>query len=277
MQKKKAEGRVLAVFLITLITMVGEIIGGYVFNSVALLADGIHMGSHALAFGISFLAYYLARRWSVGGGFTFGTWKVEVLGAYTSGVLLFFMSFLILEEALLKLLKGGEINYEPALLVAFVGLGVNLLSAYLLHEEEEHDHNLRSAFVHVLADAFTSLLAILSLLSGKYLGLWFLDALAGFLGFFVVLRWSWGIVRETANILLDREAKNPLVEEIIRAVQEDGVSKVYDIHLIRIYNDRYACVLGIETSGGQSLEHYEKILSSFDCIAHATVEVRYCT
>ncbi|RMH79702.1 MAG: cation transporter [Acidobacteria bacterium] len=274
-ERREGEKRVLIVLLLTLITMVGEVAGGYLFNSVALLSDGIHMGTHALAFGITLLAYYLARRWSKEGSFTFGTWKVEVLGAYTSAVLLFFLSFLVLQEAVLKLIKVGETKYEEAIYVAIFGLFVNLISAYLLHGEE-HDHNLRSAYAHVLSDALTSVLAIGALLGGKYLNLWYLDPISGFLGFFLIARWSLGLMKETSAVLLDREAKNPLVEEVVKAIEKDGKSKVYDIHLLRVYNDRYACIVGIEVKGDVPLEHYERVLKGFESIAHATVELRHC-
>ncbi len=277
----KAQKRVLVVFLITLFTMLLEIFAGYVFNSVALLADGIHMSTHALAFAIAYLAYFFAKRWAREGGFTFGTWKVEVLGAYTSSILLFFLSFLILEEIVYKFLKGGETKYDEALLVAVVGLGVNLLSAYILqgHHEHEHHHdlNLKGAYLHVLADALTSVLAIGGLLAGKYLGLWFMDPLMGLFGFVLIVKWSLGLMRETAPILLDREGKNPLVKEIIRALEEEGKGRVYDLHLLKIYGNRYACIVGLETFEDYNLEHYHRIISRFEEVAHTTIELRRCT
>ncbi len=200
----RAQRRVLIVFLITLFTMFLEILAGYMFNSVALLADGIHMSTHAFAFAIAYMAYFFAKRWARDGSFTFGTWKVEVLGAYTSAILLFFVSFLILEESLSKFIRGGETKYEEALLVAFVGLGVNILSAYILHGGQHHHHhdlNLRGAYLHVLADALTSVLAIGGLLAGKYLGLWFMDPLMGLLGFVLIIKWSLSLMKETAPIV----------------------------------------------------------------------------
>jgi cation diffusion facilitator family transporter len=278
-----AQKRVLVVFLITLIAMAIEILAGYIFNSVALLADGIHMSTHALAFAIAYMAYFFARRWAREGSFTFGTWKVEVLGAYTSSILLFFLSFLILEEAFSKFVSRGETKYDEALLVALLGLGINLLSAYILHgghhhheHHEHHDLNLRGAYLHVLADALTSILAIGGLLAGKYLGLWFMDPLMGLLGFGLIIRWSLGLMKETAPILLDREGRNPLLQDIVRALEEDGESKVYDIHLLKIYNNRYACIVGLETYGNHDLEYYHRIISHFEEIAHITIELRSC-
>lgn len=281
----KAQKRVLIVLFLTLLTMLAEVWAGYVFNSVALLADGIHMSTHVLAFAIAYMAYFFARKWSREGSFTFGTWKVEVLGAYTSGILLFFVSFLILEEALSKFIKGGDTRYDEALLVAFLGLGVNLLSAYILHEGHPHEHphehhhhdlNLKGAYLHVLADALTSVLAIAGLLAGKYFGLWFMDPLMGLLGFLLIVRWSLGLMRETAPVLLDREGKNPLVQRIIQALEEDGKSKVYDIHLLKVHSHKYVCIIGLETSGDYSLEHYHRIISRFDEIVHTTIELRGC-
>ncbi len=273
----KTSKRVLIVLILTFITMLLEIFAGYLFNSVALLADGIHMSTHALAFAIAYLAYYLAKRFAKDKSFTFGTWKIEVLGAYSSGILLFFVSFLILIEALSKLFQGGEIKYQEALLVAFLGLFVNLLSAYILHgEEHKHDLNLLGAYLHVLADALTSLLAIAGLLAGKFLGWWFMDPLMGLVGFFVIVRWSYGLVKETIPLLLDKEGKNPLGERIIEKIERDGKSRVYDIHLLRVGRDAYACILGIETKENLSVEYYEELLKDFENIVHATLEVRLC-
>ncbi|MFN3406403.1 MAG: cation diffusion facilitator family transporter [Caldimicrobium sp.] len=273
----KASKRVLVVLLLTIVTMLLEIIAGYIFNSVALLADGIHMSTHALAFIIAYLAYYLAKRSAKDKSFTFGTWKMEVLGAYSSGLLLFFVSLLILVEALSKLLYGGEIKYEEALFVAFIGLLVNLLSAFILHgAEHKYDLNLLGAYLHVLADALTSLLAIAGLLAGKVLGWWFMDPFMGLAGFFVIAKWSYRLVKETTPLLLDKEGLNPIGEKIIKEIEKDGNSKVYDIHLLRVGRDSYACILGIETNKKLSLDYYENILKKFDNIVHTTLELRLC-
>lgn len=273
----KASKRVFIVLQITFITMILEIVSGYLLGSVALLADGIHMATHVLAFLIAYLAYYLARKWVKDKSFTFGTWKIEILGAYTSGILLFFTSFMILREALSKLFTGGEVRYKEALVVAFIGLVVNLLSAFILHEpEQKHDPNLWGAYLHVLADALTSVLAIVGLLAGKFLGLWYMDPLLGLIGFLVIVRWSYNLVRETTPILLDREGFNPLSQQIIKEIEEDGRSRVYDIHLLRIGRNSYACILGIEATEDKGIEYYEKKLSKFEGIAHATLELRVC-
>lgn len=274
----RPQKRVLVVLIITLITMILEILAGYLFNSTALLADGIHMVTHLIAFAIAYLAYYLARKWVREGSFTFGTWKVEVLGAYTSSILLFFVSFLLLQESTAKLIKGTQPQYEEALMVAFVGLIVNLFSAYLLHERHHHhDLNLKGAYFHVLSDAATSLLAIGGLLLGKFFGLWFMDPIMGLAGFFLIARWSLGLMKETIPVLLDREGKNPLSEKIVKTIEEDGKSKVYDIHLLKVYHDKYVCILGLETYGDYALEHYQRLLSGFEEIIHITIELRHCT
>lgn len=280
-----AQRKVLIVFLVTLFAMLIEILAGYLFNSVALLADGIHMSTHALAFAIAYFAYLFARRWAKEGSFTFGTWKVEVLGAYTSSILLFFVSFLILEESISKFVDRRETKYEEALLVAFFGLAINLLSVYILHgghnhnehHRHHHDLNLRGAYLHVLADAITSVLAIGGLLAGKYAGLWFMDPLMGLVGFVLVVRWSFNLMKETAPLLLDREGKNPLLQDIVKALEADGKSKVYDIHLLRVYSNRYACIVGLEAYANQDLDYYHRIISSFEEIVHVTVELRNCS
>ncbi|ADO45954.1 cation diffusion facilitator family transporter [Hydrogenobacter thermophilus TK-6] len=276
--KRKTEGRMLLVFFLTLVFMIVEVVAGYSFGSVALLADGIHMGTHAVAFGIAFSAYVLARRWSRDKSFSFGTWKVEVLGAYTSAVVLGVMAFLVLQEALLKLIKREEIRYEEALFVAFAGLVVNLISAVILSEgdHQHHDLNLSAAYFHVLADALTSFLAIGALLGGKYLSMWYLDPLSGMVGFFVIISWSYSLIKDTSKILLDREMTSPIVQELIKRIESDGASRVHDIHLLRVHHDKYACILGITTSKERSVEDYIKRIEEVDNIIHTTVEIIYC-
>lgn len=277
--KKKAEGRVLLVLVLTLVFMLVEIIAGYVFGSVALLADGVHMGTHAVAFGITLGAYVLARRWSKDASFSFGTWKVEVLGAYTSAVILGVMAFLVLGEAVLKLVKKEGVKYEDALLlVAFAGLLVNLISALALSHDNDHRHdfNLSAAYLHVIADALTSLLAITALLSGKYLGMWYLDPLSGLVGFSLILSWSYRLLKDTAQILLDREMASPLVKELIERIEKDNTSKVQDIHLLRVHHDKYACILSVITTQDRSVDYYIKRLEGIDNLVHTTIEIKYC-
>lgn len=277
--KKKAEGRVLLVLVLTLVFMLVEIIAGYVFGSVALLADGVHMGTHAVAFGITLGAYVLARRWSKDASFSFGTWKVEVLGAYTSAVILGVMAFLVLGEAVLKLVKKEGVKYEDALLlVAFAGLLVNLISALALSHDNDHRHdfNLSAAYLHVIADALTSLLAIAALLSGKYLGMWYLDPLSGLVGFSLILSWSYRLLKDTAQILLDREMASPLVKELIERIEKDNTSKVQDIHLLRVHHDKYACILSVITTQDRSVDYYIKRLEGIDNLVHTTIEIKYC-
>jgi cation diffusion facilitator family transporter len=276
--KKEAEGKVLLVFVLTLIFMLVEIISGYIFGSVALLADGVHMGTHAVAFGITLGAYVLARRWSKDVSFSFGTWKVEVLGAYTSAVILGVMAFLVLGESLIKLINRESVKYEDALLVASAGLLINLISAFALShgEDHKHDFNLGAAYLHVIADALTSLLAITALLGGKYLGMWYLDPLSGLVGFFVILSWSYGLLKDTAQILLDREMASPLVKELIEIIEKDNTSKVQDIHLLRVHHDKYACILSVITTQDRSVDYYIKRLEGIENLVHTTIEIKYC-
>ncbi|MFN3505338.1 MAG: CDF family Co(II)/Ni(II) efflux transporter DmeF [Caldimicrobium sp.] len=285
-QKKKAESRVLLVLIITILTMIVELIAGYFFNSVALLADGIHMGSHVFAYVIAFLAYYLARKLSSDLSFTFGTWKIEVLGAYTNGLLVITLSLFVLWESLQKLFKPVETKYEEAIIVALLGLIVNLVSAYILHVKEEesqsesqshhHDLNLKGVMVHILADVFTSVLALLALLSGKFLSLWYMDPIIGLVGFLVILKWGINLIKETIPILLDKVEKVPFYKDLISALEKDGNTKVNDLHLFRIYPEKYACIMGLTTTEDKEVEYYETILSNFKEIAHATIELKKC-
>ncbi len=285
--KKQSEFRVLIVLIITFITLIIEIIAGYLFNSVALLADGIHMVSHTFAFLIAFFAYYFARKLSKDVSFTFGTWKIEVLGAYTNSLILLFLALLVLSEAIGKFFNPGETQYEEALIIATLGLFVNLISAYILYHKEEshgaekyhshtHDLNLRGALYHVITDALTSVLAIIALLAGKYFNLWYMDPLMGIIGFVVIVKWSLSLIKESLPILLDREAKNPLYEELIKALESDGKTIVNDIHLLRIHHNKYACIVGLTTQEENNLEYYEDILSNFEQIAHVNIELRKC-
>lgn len=271
--KRKAENRVLVILIVSVIYMSIEIVGGIVFYSAALLADGFHMLTHTLAYGIAAIAYYAARKYSRCGEFTFGTWKIEILGAYTSGVLLLFTSFIFIGEVFTRFFSKKSPLYEEALFIAMFGLIINLFSLYVLRGEEDVDHNLKGAILHTLSDILTSVLAIVGLLLGKFFGLWYIDPIVGIIGFLIMIKWSIGIMKETSSILLDREAKNPLIDFIIEALESDGKTKVYDIHLLQVLPNKYVCIVGLE-SKEYNLEYYENILSRFGQIVHATIEIR---
>ena len=224
-----AERNTLRAVVITAVMMVVEIVGGYLLNSMALLADGWHMSSHALALGLSVGAYALARRLRDDRRFAFGTWKIEVLGGYSSALLLGVVAALMLFQSVERLFVPGVIHYNDAIAIATVGLAVNLTCAWLLrgghhgrdhhhgHTHDPHDHahhhdiNLRSAYLHVVADAATSVLAIGALVGGKFLGAAWLDPAMGIVGAALVANWAWGLLKQSGGILLDAEMDSPVV------------------------------------------------------------------
>ncbi|MCM8912567.1 CDF family Co(II)/Ni(II) efflux transporter DmeF [Pseudomonas inefficax] len=276
----------LAVWL-TAVMMVAEITGGWFFNSMALLADGWHMSSHALALGLSLLAYAAARRYAGDRRFAFGTWKIEILGGYSSALLLLGVAGLMAFQSVERLLAPGPIHYDEAIFIAAVGLAVNLICAWLLrddhhhhdhhhhaHGHHHHDLNLRSAYLHVMADAATSVLAIVALLAGKYWGANWLDPVMGLVGALLVALWARGLLRDTGRVLLDAEMDAPVVEEIREVVAQLPVlASITDLHVWRVGKDQYACILGLATQGVLSADSVRQALGVHDELAHITVEV----
>lgn len=192
------------VALITAVTMVVEIFFGISTHSMALLADGIHMGSHVLAIGLSWLAYVFVRRVSVKGNFTGNSDKILSLSGYTSGMMLLIFAFVILFEAIQRLYNPAPINYQDAILVAIIGLLVNIASAFVLNHKHEHsDHNIRAAYLHVIADALTSITAIVGLTAAMIYDIVWLDALGAIISSFVIIRWSVGLLKDSGKVLLD--------------------------------------------------------------------------
>ena len=237
--ERRSERRTWAVVILTGLTMLLEITAGYWFNSMALLADGWHMASHMVAIGLAALAYLLARRYAADHRFTFGTWKIEVLAGFASALLLVVVALFMIGESLLRFWAPAAIGFDEALVVAVVGLLVNLLSAWLLRDEHDHGHgddahshaerghahahgapgkdlNRHAAFIHVLTDALTSVAAIIALLGGKLFGWGWLDPAMGIIGALVILVWARGLLRDTAKALLDREMDDPLVGKVRR-------------------------------------------------------------
>jgi cation diffusion facilitator family transporter len=257
---RNAERRTWWVVGITVAMMVGEIAAGTLWHSMALLADGWHMGTHAVAIGVAGVSYWLARRWAGDARFSMGPWKVEVLGAYTSAVLLAAVAVSIVIESVQRLITPAAIAYDESLAVAVLGLAVNLVCAWLLegghshshrdhdHDDHDHDHahhghhdlNLRAAYLHVIADAATSVLAIGALLAGKFFGLALLDPLIGVLGALMIAAWSRSLIRTSATILMDREMDHPLAVLVRQRLQTDGDATVADLHLTRVGGDRFA-------------------------------------
>lgn len=283
-----AERNTLHVVLFTLAMMVVEIVAGWMFHSMALLADGWHMGTHAAALTIAWIAFILARRHAGSQTFTFGTWKVEILGGFVSAVLLGMVAVAMAWVSSIRLLHPVPIQFNQAILVAVIGLGVNLVSMLLLtrrphghHDHEHHDPghgenlNLRAAYLHVAADALTSILAIAALLGGKYMGWNWLDPVMGLVGAVLIARWTYQLLVSTGGILLDRGG-DPQIEAEIRSALEDDDTHIADLHLWQVGQDRFACVLSLVVHNPQDAGFYKEKLHAVHELAHITVEVRRC-
>lgn len=283
------EQRTKLVVLLTLITMIVEISAGYIYGSMALLADGWHMGTHAAALGISVFAYVYARRHADDERFSFGTGKVGALGGFGSAVILAVVALIMAIESIQRILSPTTILFNQAIIVAIMGLTVNLASAFILrgrhehsHEstlehDHHHDHNLRAAYLHVLADALTSLLAIAALLMGKYFGWILMDPIMGIVGAIVIIRWSYGLLRDSGNMLLDREIDNNTVSDIKKTIEENEDNRVSDIHVWRIGARHLSAVISIVTDHPKPPEHYKSLLSDFKQLGHLVVEVNPCS
>lgn len=275
--------------VLTAVMMVAEIIGGWTYNSMALLADGWHMSSHALALGLSVLAYGAARRFAHDTRFAFGTWKIEVLGGYTSAVFLVGVAGLMLYQSIERLLSPTPIRYDQAIGIAVVGLLVNLACAWLLkdghahhhddHEHGSHDHhhhdlNLRSAYLHVLADAATSVLAILALIGGKFFGANWLDPVMGIVGACLVAIWAYGLLRDTGRVLLDAEMNVPVVAEIREVIDASPIkADITDLHVWRVGKGKYACILSLAVTDAAEPDDFRRQLSIHEELVHVTVEI----
>ncbi|SEJ08302.1 cation diffusion facilitator family transporter [Azotobacter beijerinckii] len=275
--------------VLTATMMVAEIVGGWLYNSMALLADGWHMSSHALALGLSVLAYAAARRFARDSRFAFGTWKIEVLGGYTSSIFLVGVAGLMLYQSVERLISPTPIHYDQAIAIAGVGLLVNLACAWLLkdghahhhdhdHHHGSHDHhhdlNLRSAYLHVLADAATSVLAILALIGGKFWGASWLDPVMGIVGAALVAVWAYGLLRDTGRVLLDAEMDAPVVAEIREVIDESPIkAAITDLHVWRVGKGKYACILSLVVTDAAEPDYFRRQLSIHEELVHVTVEV----
>lgn len=293
-----AERRTRWVVILTAITMVVEVVAGWWYGSMALLADGWHMSSHVIALGLSVAAYALARRLRRDDRFAFGTWKIEVLGGYTSALLLAGVVLYMAFECLSRLRHPGVIAYDQALGVAVLGLLVNLSSAWLLagaarapaaphdhdrvdghghghaHAHRHADLNLRSAYLHVAADAATSLLAIGALAGGKYLQLAWLDAAVGLFASVVVAAWAWSLLRSTSRILLDAEMGAPVVGKIRQSLHAAPIPlQIQDLHVWQVGKGSYACILSVATNAAVTPEYFRSLLQVHAEVVHVTVEV----
>jgi len=279
-----AERRTRIVIAVTAVMMILEISAGLMSHSMALLADGWHMSTHVLAFLITAVAYYFARTQASNARFSFGTGKIGVLGGFTSAVVLSIVAFLMAIESVRRLFVPLEIHFNEAIGIACLGLLVNLICAALLagqHHEHGHSHhedlNLRAAYVHVLADAFTSVLAITALTGGKFFGWAWLDPVVGIVGSGVVFSWAYRLLRDTSGILLDRTpASSDLPDEIRRAVESDGDSLVTDLHVWQVGIGKYAAMISIVAHEPKSCDSYRALLRGHDELVHVTIETQHC-
>jgi cation diffusion facilitator family transporter len=259
--------------------MAVEIISGWAFGSMALLADGWHMASHAGAMAVAWFAYVWARRNADNPDLVFGAGKVNALAGFASAVGLFLVAAYMAAESLMRLFSPVQISFGPATFVAVLGLTVNLVSAWWLRDEDHvhsHDHNLKAAYIHVLADALTSILAIFALLGGKYYGLGWLDPIMGIVGALVVGRWAIGLLRETARILLDHRAGADLHTDILRHIEQGGEIRVRDLYVWNVGPRRLAAHVTVEDRTPRPPEYYKDLLAEVARLEHVIVEVHSC-
>ncbi|WCE32438.1 CDF family Co(II)/Ni(II) efflux transporter DmeF [Vibrio sp. SCSIO 43137] len=289
----QGEKRTYYVLLLTLVTMTVEIAAGMAFGSMALLADGWHMGTHAAAFCITLFAYRYSKKHADSDQFSFGTGKVSVLGGYTSAIALGLVALLMVVESVSRLFSPQAIQFNEAIGVAVVGLIVNVASMFLLHGHHDHghhhghnhdhshshhshnhhhDHNLRAAYMHVLADALTSLLAIVALIVGKYLGWTWLDPIMGIVGALVITKWAIGLMSQTSPILLDASIEQEYKQKVILCMQQAG-AEVADIHIWKVSADHYSAAISLISEQEKPVNFYRQELEKFDKISHLTIEV----
>lgn len=280
---RAGEKRTLIIALITASMMVVEITAGLVYGSMALLADGLHMASHAAALGITFVAYVAARRFATDKRFSFGTGKLNSLAGFASAVLLLGFALIIVTESTSRFINPVAITYDQALLVAVLGLAVNGFSAWILaatphhHDDHhKHDHNLRAAYFHVLADALTSILAIVALLAAKYYGANWLDPMMGIVGAALISKWSYGLIRESAKVLLDRQANSTLITELRNLIEKNGSDRVTDLHCWSIGPGIYAAAFAVVSDSPETPDHYKSLIPSSLGVVHATIEIHHC-
>ncbi len=291
----KSERRTHIVIAITGVMMVVEITAGLLSHSMALLADGWHMSTHVTAFLITAIAYYFMRRHSSNAQFSFGTGKIGVLGGFASAVVLSVVAFLMAGESVRRLFAPLSIHFNEAIGIACIALTVNLTCAFLLKEDDHHSHdhhgqdqgdhshyhdhdlNLRAAYLHVLADAFTTLLAIVALTSGKFFGWAWLDPVVGLVGSGVVFSWAYGLLRDTSGILLDRTpVTSDLPDEIRRAVESDGDSIVTDLHVWQVGTGKFATIVSIVAHKPKTSDAYRELLREHEELVHVTIETQVC-
>ncbi|NMZ90037.1 CDF family Co(II)/Ni(II) efflux transporter DmeF [Pseudomonas marginalis] len=275
--------RTLWVVMLTVVMMVAEIAAGYLTGSMALLADGFHMATHAGALGIAAAAYAYAKRHARSPRYSFGTGKVGDLGGFASALILALVALGIGVESVIRLLEPTEVQFGTATLIAIVGLVVNIVSALLLghghsheHDHEHHhgsDNNLKSAYVHVLADALTSVLAIAALLAGRYLGWVWLDPVMGIVGAIVIARWAWSLMGVTAGVLLDQTDEH-VAAEIRALVEQPGDARITDLHVWRVGPDARAAIVSVLGQATTDADTLRERLKAVHEVSHLTIEFR---
>ena len=282
--------RTLWVVMLTVVMMVAEIAAGYLTGSMALLADGFHMATHAGALGIAAAAYAYAKRHARSPRYSFGTGKVGDLGGFASALILALVALGIGVESVIRLLEPTAVQFGTATLIAIVGLVVNIVSALLLghghshghdhnheHDHEHHHHsndnNLKSAYVHVLADALTSVLAIAALLAGRYLGWVWLDPVMGIVGAIVIARWAWSLMGITVGVLLDQTDEH-VAAEIRELVEQPGDARITDLHVWRVGPDAHAAIVSVVGQASTDADSIRERLKPVHEVSHLTVEFR---
>lgn len=292
---QKSEKKVNIVFALTTVTMVLEIVGGTWFGSMALLADGWHMFTHSAAFAISMFVYWFAKRHQNNPAYSFGTGKVNTLGAFASAVALGTVALMMAVESVERLFAPQSIHFSEAIWVAVIGLGVNVISAVVLHDshhhthgghadhdhhhacEHDHDHhhdqNLKAAYFHVLADTLTSLLAIIALVAGMYFNWLWADALMGIVGSVVIAKWAYGLIRDSSGILLDKAPSKTLSDKIRASVEQDNRSVVTDLHCWKLSGNHLSIQMAIATSTQNTADEYKTLLKGTVDADHITIEV----
>jgi cation diffusion facilitator family transporter len=290
---RQSESKVRIVFWLTTVIMILEIAVGSWSGSMALLADGWHMGTHSAAFAITLFAYWYAKKHASDRAFNFGTGKVNYLGGFASAIALAIVALMMVVESVQRLLTPHAIHFDEAIVVAIIGLTANIISVFVLHDHHHHhhnehhahdhshhhDHNIKAAYFHVLADTLTSVLAIVALLVGKYFGWIFMDPLMGIVGAIVISVWAYGLIKDTSMVLLDKSESTENLNKIIQAINEqnekDGSETIVtDFHFWQVSAKHQAAILSISTKSTLEPDDYKLLLKQcLPLLSHITIEI----
>ena len=291
----RGEQKTKIVIAITVVMMLAEIIGGVVYGSMALLADGWHMGTHVAAFGITIFAYRYAKKHQESSRFSFGAGKVTVLGGFASSIALLVVALVMAIESLMRLIEPHQIYYNNAIIVAVIGLVINGICAVILHgthdhghhhnhdhshdmhddHKPHHDHNLKAAYMHVLADALTSITAIMGLLMAKYFGWVFMDAFMGIVGCLVITKWAFGLLKESSPLLLD-QTNVELSSKITSLLENDSENRIVDLHVWRVSPHHHCAIVSIVTHSPEDPSCYKKRIEHLNGLSHISIEINPC-